>query len=824
MNRSTWRNLGVVAAGVAVMATVATLSHEQTQAQATTLSRRVPVFEVDTSWPPKLPNNWVLGHVASVAVDRHDHVWMLHRPNTVPEAQRKQAAPPVLEFDDKGKFVRAWGGPGKGYDWPDSEHGIAVDYRDRVWIGGSAPVAPSLRDLDDDMLVKFDNRGRFLLQIGGRSTSKGNADTRNVHQSADVFVYQKTNEAFIADGYGNRRVIVVDADTGAFKRMWGAFGNQPVDVPAAPRGGGAGAPAAGAGGGRAAAPPAAGAPAAGAPAGGRGAAPAGGGRGAAPALDTEGRGSEQFGGPVHAVKVSNDGNVYVADRPNRRVQVFTPEGKYVTQVFINRAGPSAQSAAGLAFSPDAQQQFLYVADYGNSRIVVVDRKSLEVLYQFGERSAKPGDFQGLHHLAIDSKGNIYTGEVAPGVRAQKFTFKGLSDKLPPNAINTTAVAPAAAQAAPAPAGVPALAQAPAQGGAPGGRAGQPGTAGGRAGQPGTAPAPGGRGGPAGPPPRTTSTMANGGYKMLMKWPNLGTIKPGGAIGIFPDDKGGVWLQHRSDPAILHLNAAGEVTQTFNVTFSSSHGLCRDRDGNFWALDSGPFNDAPDAGVRGNQVFKYSPEGKLLLTLGKPGVGRAGTDTFLQPTACRETPDGLILIADGHWPRPANSQQDGDRLVWITREGKFVKEFGRMGTGPGEFIGPHGLAFDSQGRLFVADRSNNRIQIFDKDMNFLDDWRHFGRPSGIAILKDDTMVVADSESGYGIGGPPIAPEGGGNAIRNPGWQNGIRIGNARDGSLRAFIPGNRPEGMAADELGNIYGGLTGGCNTSPSGGCLQKFVK
>src|SRR5204862_938021 len=240
-----------------------------------------------------------------------------------------------------GTFVNAWGGPATGYDWPDSEHGIAVDYKDHVWIGGSAPVAPSLRNLDDDMLLKFDNKGKFLLQIGGRSVSKGNADTKSVHQSADVFVWPKTNEAFVADGYGNRRVIVFDADTGAFKRQWGAFGNTPIDVVPAPRGGGAG---------------------------------AGGGRGAAPALDTEGQGSPQFGGPTHAVKVSNDGLVYVADRPNRRVQVFTPEGKYITQVFINRAGPSPQSAAGLAFSPDAQQQFLYVADYGNSHIAVLARK------------------------------------------------------------------------------------------------------------------------------------------------------------------------------------------------------------------------------------------------------------------------------------------------------------------------------------------------------------------------------------------------------------------------------------------------------------------
>ena len=269
MERSTFRHLGVVLACVAVIAAVATLSNDRAQAQAPATATRVPVFEVDPAWP-KLPNDWVVGHVASVAVDRRDHVWMLHRPNTIPEDRRSHAAPPVLEFDASGKFVNAWGGPGPGYDWPDSEHGIAVDYKDHVWIGGSAPVAPSLRNLDDDMILKFDNKGKFLLQIGGRSVSKGNADTKTVHQSADVFVWPKTNEAFVADGYGNRRVIVFDADTGAFKRQWGAFSNAPIDVAPAARGGGGG---------------------------GAGGANAGGGRGAAPVLDTEGNGSPQFGGP-----------------------------------------------------------------------------------------------------------------------------------------------------------------------------------------------------------------------------------------------------------------------------------------------------------------------------------------------------------------------------------------------------------------------------------------------------------------------------------------------------------------------------------------------
>jgi DNA-binding beta-propeller fold protein YncE len=750
------RTITAMAVGTVVIAAAVWPAGRSLEAQATPPT--MPVFELDRTWP-KLPHGWVLGQTPGVAVDSHDHIWVLHRPRTVPETQRALAAPPLLEFNADGKFLRGWGGAGQGYDWPDSEHGVYVDHKDNVWIGGSSPTSTSLTKRSDDMLLKFTRDGKFLLQIGGPDRSGGNADTKSVNKPADAFVYSKTNELYVADGYGNRRVIVFDADSGAFKRMWGAFGNAPVDAQ-----------------------------------------PAAAGRGAAP-FEIEGPGPQQFGGPVHAVKVSNDELVYVADRQNRRLQVFSPAGKFVTQAFINRSGPANGSVAGLAFSPDAAQRFMYLADYGNSHVVVMDRRTLTILYQFGTRSASPGDFQGPHHLAATSKGDLLVVEVAPGNRVQRFRFKELSNTLPPNALTPAQLAAtptAPGQAAPAPAQAPGAA-APARGFPPPGQA---------------------RGGY----PPWPSTMANP-YRITPNWPRLGDIKPGAAIGIIPDGKGGTWLHHRSEPPILHIDASGAVDRRFgNGMFVQAHGFCQDRDGNFWAGDSGPFQDNPSTKGRGFQLFKFSPDGKVLLTLGRAGVSRAGTDTFIGPTACAIAPNGDIIVADGHWPRPTDAQQDGDRLVRLRPDGTFVAAYGKMGGAPGEFMGPHALAFDSQGRLFVADRSNNRVQVFDRDMQFVDEWRHFGRPSGIAILRDDTLIVADSESSQFIGGPPEAPEGGGNKVRNPGWGNGIRIGSARDGSLRYYVPGTRPEGMGADNEGNVFAGLTGNCDASPSGGCLQKWVR
>jgi len=339
---------------------------------------KVPMFKVDAAWPT-IPNNWVLGEVTSISVDRKDHIWVLHVPQSIPEAQRANAAPPVLEFDAAGKLLASWGGPGQGYEWPGREHGIFVDANDFVWIGGRAgwPRATTPGN-SDDMIVKFTTTGKFVMQIGHRGQSKGNTDTENVHQATDVFVDTRAKEVYAADGYGNKRVIVFDSETGKFKRMWGAFGNPPPPTFAP--------------------------------------------NAAVPQPQTTPDGPPEFGLP-HSVKVSRDGIVYLADRINNRIQLFTTEGKYLRQVRLAAVNNVTPVPAGFAFSPDKKQRYLYVVDSGPMQIIIYDREKLVEIGRVGMRGPKTGEFDIIHHMATDSKGNLYGAEIVTNRRAQRLVLQ-----------------------------------------------------------------------------------------------------------------------------------------------------------------------------------------------------------------------------------------------------------------------------------------------------------------------------------------------------------------------------------------------------------------
>ena len=337
--------------------------------------RKAPSFQVDPAWP-KMPKPWILGQVSGLDVDARDHVWIIQRPWSLnddekaknPEAECCTPAPPVMEFDAAGNYVQGWGGEAAGYEWPKDEHTIHVDYKGNVWI--SSAGGPRLRERTENQILKFTQSGKFLFQIGHRGKSRGSLDTENFNNAADIYVHPKTNEVFVADGYVNRRVIVLDADTGTFKRMWGAYGNAPDD--AAPN-----------------------------------------------RLADEGPGPQQFN-LVHGIRVSSDGLVYVADRMNNRMQVFTLDGKFQREIFVERKTKLLGTAFAVAFSPDPAQQYLYLADAGNGRVHIYDRKTLEEIGKFGRIGRYAGEFIFLHNVAVDSKGNIYTAEVGTGRRVQKF--------------------------------------------------------------------------------------------------------------------------------------------------------------------------------------------------------------------------------------------------------------------------------------------------------------------------------------------------------------------------------------------------------------------
>ena len=375
--------------GIAILIIAAVGSQRvRGQAPAATGAKQMPLFEVDPTFF-KLPAGWVMGAGASVAVDRHDNVWVLGRPGRTNAAG--EIAPPLMQFDSTGRYVQGWGGKPQGAcDWVQREHGIFVDHEDYVWFSSTTRrgKGPDGSVLSDDFLSKWTADGTCVMQIGKPNASKGPRDTATVHGASDMFVYPTTNEVFVADD-GNLRVIVFDADTGAFKRMWGAFGDPPPEQGMVV-----------AEGSNSDLPP------------------------HRPVPITTGPGPRTFSLP-HGLEVSNDGLVYVTDRSNSRVQVFTLQGAFVTQAFFNRTLPAPTgSVVGIAFSNDPEQRFLYLCDYGNGHIIVAERKTLEVLYQFGEPTEKPGDVRRPHQMAVDSKGNLFVAEVAPGNRVQRFVFKG----------------------------------------------------------------------------------------------------------------------------------------------------------------------------------------------------------------------------------------------------------------------------------------------------------------------------------------------------------------------------------------------------------------
>ena len=279
------------------------------------------------------------------------------------------------------------------------------------------------------------------------------------------------------------------------------------------------------------------------------------------------------------------------------------------------------------------------------------------------------------------------------------------------------------------------------------------------------------------------------YREVTGWAKLPAgVSWGGVISVDPARNGDIWVFHRSDPTILRFDPSGKVVKSFGAgMFVQAHGMTVDREGNVWATDA----QAKDG--KGQQVFKFSPEGKVLLTLGKAGVAGEGNDVFSGPADVVVAGNGDIFVADGHVAGTAIG-----RIVKFSKSGTFIKAWGKRGNGPGEFDTAHAMAMDSRGRIFVADRGNNRIQIFDQDGRFLDQWKQFGRPSGVFIDQRDTIYVADSQS---------------NATLNPGFKRGIRIGSAKDGAVTAMVPSVEPdpdknnnagwEGVAADASGNLF---------------------
>jgi DNA-binding beta-propeller fold protein YncE len=333
-----------------------------------------PAFRVDPYWPKPLPNNWILGQVGGIATDAQDNIWVFQRPRSLTDDEKGAAltpprskccvpAPSVLVFNQAGDVVKSWGGPGDnlGYDWPASEHGIMVDNKGFVWLSGNGKT--------DMMVLKFTTDGKFVKEIGKSGPLTASTDLSQFGQAAGFALDKAANEIYVADGYGNHRVAVIDGDSGEIKRIWGAYGKPPTDEKLPP-------------------------------------------------YDPD---APQFANPVHCVALGKDGFVYVCDRTNNRVQVFRKDGGFVRQFVIDPQTQGPGSAWGVAFSPlDRKQNFFVLIDGTNNVIETVRRKDGVVVGTFGRPGREAGEFHWVHAAAFDSRGNFYTGEVDTGKRLQKW--------------------------------------------------------------------------------------------------------------------------------------------------------------------------------------------------------------------------------------------------------------------------------------------------------------------------------------------------------------------------------------------------------------------
>jgi hypothetical protein len=343
-------------------------------------------FTVDPSWPKTLPNNWILGEIGGMAADAQGNVWVLQRPRSLTEDEKGAAlepprskccmpAPSVIQFDSAGNVKTAWGGPGQGYQWPEREHALRLDNKGNVYLSGNGPK--------DQMMVKFTTDGKFVKQFGRLVDPLGSKDTTAVGRPADIFYDQASNELFIADGYGNHRVLVIDADSFVFKRMWGAYGKAPEDP--MPR-----------------------------------VEPAPGTATNFATANAYNPDMQHFGNPVHCVKVANDGLVYVCDRSNNRIQVFQKNGTYVKQFVYDKETKGSGSTWDVQLWPDRNNTYLIVADGTNNMVRIIRRDDGTVVNTFGTGGRQAGQFHWVHALAIDNQGNLYAGEVDTGKRIQKF--------------------------------------------------------------------------------------------------------------------------------------------------------------------------------------------------------------------------------------------------------------------------------------------------------------------------------------------------------------------------------------------------------------------